>query len=560
MKRFFLLGFAMLYCFMSHAATPVITLASDQGGSLLAIGTSSPYAVSTAVNDPTDPLATDGILLNVTNSPTSFTFSSNNTSVVSNSNCSCTLVSGTTYRLIIRATGKGYATVSVTASNGSNSSAFKVNVASSAASERSDSTTFHTLIADASAAAEVGEDYMLIADDETNLLRLYNRNRSGASIKTFDVTSGAGGTDGEEFDIEAASASHIYPNRIYWATSMGNNKSGKLKPYRNRVFATEISGTGTSTTVTVKSYTDKMRDALISWGDSYGWNFTNSAKKNMIPKDIAGFNIEGLSLRMNGEEAFIGFRAPCVPVKNTAPTSSNRKYAILAPVKNFETMMNVNGKSSINPTFGEPVLFDFNSLGIRSIEKAGTAGYLIIAGLYTGGGSPSVYLWNGRAPENSGSNPISVGSDLVKLDIDLSNLVQPSTDGGVEGHPEALMAIQDGNTITIYIICDNGSVDYYGDGNEAKALTNDQFKKFRQDIFTYVIPEEFVTENTETVQDAPLGIRILGNNIMTDDKSVINIFDLYGKPVTSGVGSVTVPSGIYIAKTSNATVKVIVTQ
>ena len=47
---------------------------------------------------------------------------------------------------------------------------------------------------------------------------------------------------------------------------------------------------------------------------------------------------------------------------------------------------------------------------------------------------------------------------------------------------------------------------------------------------------------------------------MTDDKSVINIFDLYGKPVTSGVGSVTVPSGIYIAKTSNATVKVIVTQ
>lgn len=559
MKRLFsLLCVLCTIGMMAHAAKPVISLAGDQQGSLLAIGSSSPYAISTVVDDPTDPLAHDGILLNVTNSPTSFFVSSDNTSVVANANCSCTLVSGSTYRLIIRATGKGYATVSLTANNGSNSSAFKVKVAASVASERPDSTIFPTMIADASAAAEVGDDYMLVADDETNLIRLYNRKKSGGSIKQFDVTSGAGGTAGKEFDIEGASTSQIYPNRIYWITSLANNKSGKVKAERNRIFATEISGEGSSTTLTVKSYSTKMRDALIAWGDACGWNFTNSAKEGVIAKDSAGFNIEGLSLRMNGEEAFIGFRAPYVPLKNVTPTSTNRKYAVLAPVKNFETILNVSGQSSVTPTFGEPVLFNFGGLGIRSIEKAGTAGYLIIAGLYTGGGNPSVYLWNGRSEEDSGTNPISEGPNLVKLDIDLSNLVQPSSDGGVEGHPEALMATQDGNTITIYIICDNGSVDYYGDGNEAKALTNEQFRKFRQDIFTYIIPETFTTENEEITNDAPLGVRVIGNRIVTDDGGSITLYDLASNKVAQGFGEVVAKAGIYIVKTDNATAKVII--
>jgi hypothetical protein len=348
---------------------------------------------------------------------------------------------------------------------------------------------FPTTIADASAAAPVGTDYMLIADDEANLLRLFHRNYSGQAIKTFDVTSGAGGAEGQEFDIEGASASVKYNagNRLYWITSLGNNKSGKLKPYRNRLFATDVTGTGADLTVTVKSYSTKMRDALIAWGDGCGWDFTASAKKGVEPKNINGFNVEGLAVAYGGEVAYVGFRAPYVPLKNVAPTSSNRIYAVAAPVTNLETMLNVSGESSIAPTIGEPVLFDFGGLGIRSMERIGTAGFVIVAGSYASGGKPAIYLWNGNVPANSGSNPLTTASeDLVEMKANLNGLV-----GGAEGHPEALLAEQDGKTLYVHLICDNGSVDYYGDGNEAKAL-DAPFMKFRMDTYVYNIPDEYV--------------------------------------------------------------------
>ena len=254
----FAIAVSAMFTAAVNAAAPVISLSTSQptipGTSVasLAIGTSSPYAVSTVISDPTDPLQTSGVHVNITNSPTSFSFTSDNSSVVAVANCKCELVSGTTYKVTIVPSGVGYATVGLTASNGSNSSEFKFKVAASAASAHPVNTVFPTTIADASAAAPVGTDYMLIADDEANLLRLFHRNYSGQAIKTFDVTSGAGGENGEEFDIEGASASVKYNpgNRLYWITSLGNNKSGKLKPYRNRLFATDVTGTGADLTVT----------------------------------------------------------------------------------------------------------------------------------------------------------------------------------------------------------------------------------------------------------------------------------------------------------------------
>ncbi|MBP5742368.1 MAG: hypothetical protein J6W49_02875, partial [Paludibacteraceae bacterium] len=354
MKKMFAIAVSAMFTAVVNAAAPVISLSTTQptipGTSVasLAVGKSSPYAVSTVNSDPTDPLQKDGVYVNITNGPTSFSFTSDNSSVVAVANCKCELVSGTTYKVTIVPSGVGYATVGLTASNGSNSSEFKFKVAASAASAHPANTVFPTTIADASAAAPVGTDYMLIADDEANLLRLFHRNYSGQAIKTFDVTSGAGGENGEEFDIEGASASVKYNpgNRLYWITSLGNNKSGKLKPYRNRLFATDVTGTGADLTVTVKSYSTKMRDALIAWGDGCGWDFTASAKKDVAPKNINGFNVEGLAVAYGGEVAYVGFRAPYVPLKGVTPTSSNRKYAVAAPVTNLETMLNVDGESS----------------------------------------------------------------------------------------------------------------------------------------------------------------------------------------------------------------------
>ncbi len=498
MKRIFYLLFVSL--FLTEAAFSTKPTLSASATQPTYPGTSKPYLtivsgsgktsyVSGVINDPTDPAAMRGIYFTITNGVTSTSATSNKTSVVPNANISF-VESGGFYVLKIIPATVGYATISVSATNADGtSSVYKISYAASVASSHPDKTIFPVNMADASGASPVDNDYMFVADDETNVLRLFSRKYSGVDLYNIDITSTVGAS--AECDLEGSSLSIKYNpgKRVYWIGSLGNNKSGVLKPDRDRVIATDISGTGAASTLTVKSYSTKFRSSLISWGDANGWGFTTSAASGMIPKRIDGFNIEGLSITQGGDTGYIGFRAPCVPVKGTTPGSSNRKYAIVAPVTNFETIMNGNGSVSTAPIIGEPILFDLEGLGIRSMERVGPSGYLIIAGLYTGGGTPAVYWWDGRVPANPGLNPITVNtsySKLIKLNLPgLNELAQVSSDGEAEGHPEAMIAEQVGQVLFIHLICDNGTVDYYNDGTEAKSLSNIQFKKFRYDNFVF---------------------------------------------------------------------------
>lgn len=526
------------------AATPVLTANASQvcyAGSTKPIlnivsGSAKTSYVSATIDDPTSPLAVKGILFTATNSPTSFTITSSKTAVVPVANVSMTLLGGDQYICKIKPIAVGYSTITIKAENGASSAAYTINVAASKASSYSANTIYPTGIADASGAAAIDDDYMLVANDETNVLSLYNRKNSGQALNSFDITSGAGGTAGEEFDLEGATNSSIDYNsgkRIYWIASLGNSSKGNLKPLRDRVIATDISGSGATATVSVKSYSTKMRTSLIAWGDAASWGFTASAASGMIAKRIDGFNIEGLTLANEGKKAYIGFRAPCVPLKGVAPTTTNRKYAVLAPVTNFEAMMDVSGSSSVSPVLDEPILFDFGGLGIRSIERVGGSRYIIEAGLFEGGGTPAVYLWDGTIPTNSGSNPITVGASLIKLPFDLTDLVQASADGVVEGHPEALLCDQIGDNILAHIICDNGTVDYYNDATEAKLLANVEYMKFRQDTYVY------------SLTGAPALLLTSGANTQTvnQDASISNIIYTWGG-AASGVDVQGLPAGV----------------
>ncbi|UEG50613.1 hypothetical protein LK994_03900 [Ferruginibacter lapsinanis] len=464
-------------------------------------GTTKPYLniisgsgktsyVSGVLNDPTDPASVFGIYFTITGTFTSVSLTSSNVLVVPNANITFT-ESGGIYILKINPAMVGLDTISIVATNaGQNSSTYKISYAVSAASSFPDKTIWPTMMADASGAASIDNDYMFVCDDETNVLRLYSRKYSGIDLYNMDITSAVGAS--AECDLEGASTSVKYNTgkRIYWIGSLGNNKSGKLKPDRDRVIATDVSGTGATSTLSVRTYSAKFRSALISWGDTCSWNFSASSADGIEPKRIDGFNIEGLTVTHGGDTGYIGFRAPCVPIKGTIPNSSNRKYAIVAPVANFETLMNGTVVPvTTTPIIKAPILFDLNGLGIRSIEKVGTNLYLIVAGLYTGGGTPALYLWDGKIPANPGINPITINSTfskLTKLDLPgYTNLVQVSVDGVAEGHPEALVAEQVGEILYIHVICDNGTIDYYGNNTEAKSLANNQHKKFRYDNFVY---------------------------------------------------------------------------
>jgi len=450
-------------------------------------GSNKTSKVSGVINDPSDPAATKGIVFTVSSSVAVINATSNNTTVVPLSNINISKVNGKHIVKILPA-AIGYATITLVANNSAgNSASYKIDYAASAASANPAATSFHTTASDASGASLVDSNYMFVADDESNVIRLYHRKQSGTALYALDVENAVGASS--ECDLEGSSLSVKFNTgkRIYWMGSMGNNKSGALRPDRNKVMATEISGDSSNATISVKSYSNQFRNALIGWGNAQGWNFTMSAADGMIPKRIDGFNVEGLSITPGGDTAYIGFRAPCVPVKGITPAASNRKYAIIAPVTNFETILNGNGNVNTVPLTGEPILFDLDGLGIRSIERTGNGKYLIVAGLYTGGGSPAVYLWDGIVPFNSGKTPITTSSPvskLVKLNLaGLQNLVQVSTNGDAEGHPEAMIAEANGDKLMISLISDNGSVDYYNDGTEAKDLDDDAFKKFRSDNF-----------------------------------------------------------------------------
>lgn len=115
--------------------------------------------------------------------------------------------------------------------------------------------------------------------------------------------------------------------------SNSSNSPFEYKPNRDRLFAVTVSGTGATTTVTpVNGYT-QLRDQLITWGNSNGYNFT--ARATGDPKRVDGFNVEGMVFAPDQSTMYIGFRAPLVPAGGSGP----RVNALIAPLQNFETAL-----------------------------------------------------------------------------------------------------------------------------------------------------------------------------------------------------------------------------
>ena len=510
--------------------------------------------VSGVIDDPTDPAATEGIWFNA---PTGsmLTFQSSKTSVVKVDDITSEEIQPGVFAVRIKPSGVGSTKITVSLSGASD---YTIQYAASDASKSPEQTTWLQGSCDASAMADVGGGCFYVADDENNILRLYNSQLSGMPLRTVNAEGFANGS--EEYDVEGATVSDD-GKTIYWITSLANSKKGKEKPYRNRAFSSKVSGSGAETTLTSGAYSEKFRDAMIKFGDDNGWNFTASASyaNSMIPKRIDGFNVEGLTLKTDGNgAAYIGFRAPCVPKKGVTPTSSNRKYAVMATVENFEQIFSGSGKSSTTPQVGAPVLFDFGGLGIRSIERVGDY-YVIIAGLFEGGGTPKAYLWDGTTNENA--DPITVnGGHLTEMALALENIAV-----GGDGHPEALTARQEDNKLYLNIVCDGGSADMYNDGKENKDYSADSKKnpwaKFRLDTFVYTLPD---VTGVNTVMRPDFSYSVNGNSIMLSGLTPgtpVTIATADGKVIasTSAQGTTcTLPitsSGIHILKVGNKSVK-----
>lgn len=410
--------------------------------------------ISGVVGDATNPLQTFA-------NPNGFgllAFSSN-PSVVPNANL---MITGCCH-LAIEPVGVGYATITVRVSQ---AGAFvDVPFEYAASAPGGSNTTWLTTVSDASAALPVSGDFMLIADDENQVLRLYPRYVSGPPLVEYDIEPFLGLTDFEdgfprEVDIEAVTRTG---DLAYWMGSHSHAEIGELRVNRWNFIATDLVEDGTNTQVLYRGHYTELRDDLIAWdqsdGHGLGANFLglfDSAAEGVLPKSIdgSGFNIEGLCMAPGETNvAYVCFRAPLVP-------ATNRAFALVVPVTNIYELVTGSGPA----LFDEPILLNLGCRGVRSIE-GDTNGYLIVAGNVDNTAGPNAFryfTWTGH-PMN---DPQLRGGDFFGL------------------NPEAIVSLppQPWNENTmIQVVSDNGRAVYYNDSIVAKRLPIPAFKKFRAD-------------------------------------------------------------------------------
>lgn len=260
---------------------------------------------------------------------------------------------------------------------------------------------------DASAAVALDGERFIMADDEFNLLQVYNWNMPGSDPNVETDPNWALTLDPAhpEADIEGAT---WFNGRVFWITSHGRSRYGDYWQSRYNFFATTIDPNGAATVDGV--YTD-LTDALIQYDriwnlgleaaiGSSGDHIDTSTIANLAPK-VNGLNIEGLCATADGTKMLIGFRNP-------RPGG----MALIIPLANPEAVV----LDGVSPILEPPILIDLNGLGIRSIEYSDSIGeYLIIAGSHQSGeDEPVQYLYNyDSIAQVRGEEPLATFTDIT---------------------------------------------------------------------------------------------------------------------------------------------------
>jgi hypothetical protein len=244
-------------------------------------------------------------------------------------------------------------------------------------------------IADASAAVALAPDLFVVADDETNKLRVYDMNKPGSAAIADAKIGDYLNIDPchPETDIEGAT---WFNGRIFWITSHGRSRDGKYWYSRYQFFATTVTLDGNDLNVTVDGNYTNLIDDLIAYDSLYNLGLADAIGvadghidtndiPDLAPKD-QGLNIEGLCTAADGSSMLIGFRNP-------RPKSEDKKMGLIIRLNNPEAVV-LSGEV---PDFSPPLAVDLDGFGIRSMEYSYTLGqYLIIAGSQKSGSEKPV--------------------------------------------------------------------------------------------------------------------------------------------------------------------------
>lgn len=234
---------------------------------------------------------------------------------------------------------------------------------------------------DGSAGIALDDTKFIVASDEENVIRVYDSQNGGVPLAVSENLSKLFKVDSsDEFDLEGASR---FGDKIFFITSHGLTSKGKVKPERYQLFAVGVQLNRSSLSVQlIGGIFRGLKSKLIEDLRYKKYQFPKAAQ--IIPKDLGGLNIEGLSQDSSGKHLLIGFRNPIPDDK-----------ALIVPVNNPEEI--TKGKSL---DLGEPIELKLSGMGIRDIQFWPPAQkYLVIAGPYNEEQSFALYTWSGVPEE-----------------------------------------------------------------------------------------------------------------------------------------------------------------
>jgi hypothetical protein len=404
--------------------------------------------------------------------------------------------SGSNRTLVVQPAGVGYASITITVSDGQASSRRVIPYAASL--DWRGGGRFHSGASDGSTAYAIDSRWMLVGDDENQRIRLYSRTNSGPPVALFDMNPFLNLQDfydnGSPKEVDIEGSTHV-GNRIYWLGSHSHAGDAEIRTNRARLFGTDIAGSGTNVTLTYAGHYEFLKFDLLNW-DAHGehgkpnfhYRLAESSAEGVDPKDTngVGFNMEGLAMAPNTTNtAYLGFRAPLVP-----PT--NRVHALVIPVTNFATLASSQSPPG-SARFGAPIEVNLGGRGIRSFESIGN-NYLIVAGPpgVASGIPPSdfkLFTWSG----NPADQPQQLSAEFPGLNVE-----------GIVALPPLPWT----SNSLVQLMSDNGVELYYNDDIQAKHLPIREFKKFRTDwirLGHVVTPQPFIRAAVK-IEDAAMSI------------------------------------------------------
>lgn len=306
---------------------------------------------------------------------------------------------------------------------------------------------------DASTAVQLTGGYILVADDEANVLRVYPE-QGGDAVASWDFEVNGPKLE-KELDIEASAL--LADNIVVFTGSHGNKKDGgdAIKE-RSHLFAVKIHGTGPDTRFEYLNMYSNLEQDLTAWGEQHQLGLSASAAAGQAPERVNGFAIEGMTVSHDQKTLLIGFRAPQLD-------TSARQKALIAPLNNHQAL--ING-SAAQAEFGQPIMLDLGGRGIRSLAAYKDQQYLIVAGPAIANRNElsepfALYLWDGQAT----SKPQLLTNDLQALRKD--------SHGSIETIVESYEP-----SSRVHLLLDNGDSIWPGQTSISKDL-KDELQKFQ---------------------------------------------------------------------------------